>query len=1413
MRRQVNFKLAAWLLAGTILLGGGVHLLHGFQVKRSAAALLRMAKRAGEQGQLSQELNYLNLYLVHAPRDPDALADYGGALERLGNATTAPKAAAKTLTAAFEKMDLAVGLAPERKDVRRRLVDLGMRIGRFRDANEHLKALLESSPGDAELKHLQGECLAELREFANAKAAYASAIKLAPAQVKSYVRLAWMLREQLNAPAGADKLMAELRGKNATSSDAWMASARYLLVFGGRETDKAVKDQKLTQAAQFSQKARALVADVKQDRQIKEAEILLVSADIARARERIDEARELLKEGVRVGPQYPRMYKALADIESQANRPEAAVEALRSGVRALAKATGAASTGRLELLWELAKLLTAQGDLQEADRLTPDLRNAKFPPPLLDYLAAWKEVKRERWARAVEALEKVQPFLVSWPNEQKHAHLLLGMCHNRLGDAARQYDAFKAAARLDGFSAAAHLGMGNAKAVMGKFEEAVVAYRKVPAGWREAGQLLIRLALRQPEKQRTWGRVEAYLADLPESPERVLVRADLLAAQDQLPQAYERLAKVREQYADHVAIWVALVAVAREQKQWDTALRQLDEAERHFAGRPKAHQELRLARVQYWGRRGGPEAAAALAKLVTAAEALKGEERQGLLQELAVAYAQAGDSAAAKRLYVRLAGLYPNDLPSRLILFDLAIQEKDAAAVTRVTEEIRRIEGDDGALWHYVKAVRLMAKAGAGADKKHLAEARQLLETVIRQRPFWPRALLALAQVKDAAGDYQAAVAKYQEAVELGVQNPWVLERVVELLHAQSRFPEAEAMLQKLRQRAPTLDSASRVAIDLAFQKRDYASALDLATQARLADSKDYRDHLRLGRLLEAAKRNPEAERAYRRAVELKGDAPEAWANLALHLIRTGAKQKAEESLREAEKKLPKGPALLALAYCYEELEQVGRAAELYRAALADRPDDMAVLRANILHALRVNRPEEAKPLLERMYAKGPPPEKTWANRLRAILKSTVDYEQARAALDLLGVGAGKQESADDLRAKAMILQLQQGPRHWRELVTVLENLARVGTLSGDERFLLAQRYEALGEKRKAREQMLTLLAEHTTNPDYLAYYADSLLRRNELAEASTWLSRLEALEPKTFRTLGIKALVLKAEKRTAEAVPFLTAFAQEQPKEILPVAGLLEGLGEFRAAEELFRKYVRQSEKPEAVLVLAQFLGRRQRTPEALDLCEGAWKTCPALAVTQACVYVFSKAPADKAQAERIERLLQAAVAKDPKAEKDPKAAVQRAVLGVFRSLQGRYADAEASFRQALAANGKNVDVLNNLAWLLSFRAGKGAEALALVDRAIKKAGPKPTLLDTRARIHRMMGNTDLALKDLDEAIAQAPSGVLYFHRALAYERQNRKAARAAWQEAVRLNLREEQVDRQERGDFARLRDALKQN
>ena len=95
-----------------------------------------------------------------------------------------------------------------------------------------------------------------------------------------------------------------------------------------------------------------------------------------------------------------------------------------------------------------------------------------------------------------------------------------------------------------------------------------------------------------------------------------------------------------------------------------------------------------------------------------------------------------------------------------------------------------------------------------------------------------------------------------------------------------------------------------------------------------------------------------------------------------------------------------------------------------------------------------------------------------------------------------------------------------------------------------------------------------------------------------------------------------------------------------------------------------------------------------------------------------------------------------------------------------------GKYAEAEAIYRQSLAANKDNVEALNNLAWQLALRDQKSEESLALVDRAIDIAGPNPALLDTRAVVLMQLSRADKALEDILQAVSSDPDKpVRYFH------------------------------------------------
>src|SRR5262249_59771873 len=118
---------------------------------------------------------------------------------------------------------------------------------------------------------------------------------------------------------------------------------------------------------------------------------------------------------------------------------------------------------------------------------------------------------------------------------------------------------------------------------------------------------------RRPATARDWPGVEHVLdrtaRALHGSPEVDLVRAEALVAQGRPDGAGELLARARDRRPDRIDLWTALADLAARQEAFETAASRLKEAEGRFGDRL----ELRLARIDYWARRGGGGGARGLA--------------------------------------------------------------------------------------------------------------------------------------------------------------------------------------------------------------------------------------------------------------------------------------------------------------------------------------------------------------------------------------------------------------------------------------------------------------------------------------------------------------------------------------------------------------------------------------------------------------------------------------------------------------------------------------------------------------------------------------------------------------------------------------------------------------------------------
>src|SRR5262249_27788885 len=114
MKRTLNARLFACLLAAVLILMIGVHFLHAFQLQRSARGLLEQAIEADAPKK------------AVVPKDVDALARFALALDK--------KKADRDRIRALLVMKQVLRLDENRNDVRRRLIDTLIHLKRFDDA-------------------------------------------------------------------------------------------------------------------------------------------------------------------------------------------------------------------------------------------------------------------------------------------------------------------------------------------------------------------------------------------------------------------------------------------------------------------------------------------------------------------------------------------------------------------------------------------------------------------------------------------------------------------------------------------------------------------------------------------------------------------------------------------------------------------------------------------------------------------------------------------------------------------------------------------------------------------------------------------------------------------------------------------------------------------------------------------------------------------------------------------------------------------------------------------------------------------------------------------------------------------------------------------------------------------------------
>lgn len=1399
--RRLNFKLLILLVVAVAAVGAGVHLLHEVQSRRSAARLLDQAISAQEDGLLPRSAAIFARYLRYRPGDAEALARYGLLLADLA-------AREEQAQRAWLVLQRAIALGGSRDEarrdaVRRRFLELGVELGRTAEVREVAATMLGEDPRDGKALLALGRCDEADGRLAEAAARYGEAIEADPTLVDAYVFRANLQRTELQDPAGAGRTLDAMVAANDGS---------YLAHFA-RAAEWAL--EATPEAREHAEREASRAVELAPD----EPRVRLFAAGLAIERSDWDAARGHLRHGLENDPGDGRFYQALALVEVRAGDLEEAAAVLDKALKVLPDSG--------DLKWLRGHVVLSQLDAEEGGGLDEEPRSEKlaiaagiiqdlgrrgYDRGRLGLLDGRLQMVERRWSRAAEVLEEAAPLLVRQPELAREADLLLARTYGQLGDEARQFAAYRRlAGRADDVEGRARAAASLES--LGRFDEALTQYRLAAEASPEARLAIARLTVdqvrRQPPARRVWESAEAAIdeaeAVAPDSPLIPLLRADVLEGRGRPDEARALLARARDARPGEYPLWAGLIALAYRDRDLQAVPGLLDAAEQALGDRDRA--SLRVLRARYLATLGGPGAAEAVAALAEGLDGLAKADVRAVRLGIADSLAFLGDHRRALGTWAPQADAAPSDVAAQLLMFELALRAGDEEAQGRALARVERL---DPTLARFAAVQRTLDRGRRGeAGEADLAEAGTLLDRVAAERPESARVDVSRAELARLRGEPDSVVSDhYGQAFLKGERSPAIIRQYVELLGRQGRHDDAAEVLAQLRDQPLLAQELNRVELAASFQNEDYSHALELAERAVKDGSSDFRDYLWLARLRALVDPRADVEAPLRRAIELAGADPTPRVSLVQFLVARGRRAEAERAGAEAEAAITSDADLPTLAQCHLQLGRVDKALEIYGRAVAAAPDDPATLRGYAAFLLGLGRHRAAEPVLEKLDALGGrPPREVASDRLvlAMVLATNADEPRARRALELLGLGDDPSGDAagdlETLRVRARVLAAQPDDRHRARAVALLEALRRRRAANPADDALLAGLYEARDEWPESEAIRLALIDAAPAEPGPLAEYVQSLLRRRP-DQAGPWLEKLAAIEPDAARTHQLRARLLELQGRPAEAAEVLRAFALAHEAVLEPFAAELERMGQDDAADQLYRRLADPARRdPVAALKLAEFLGRRGRTREALDLCESARRAAPPAAFATALANILS-AGGDPDQARRAEGWLRALAAEHPDELPIPMG------LAIVLGAQARYAEVQAIYRNILAREPGNVVALNNLAWSLALHAERDAEAIDLINRAIRSHGALPALLDTRATIHLKFGRADRAVADLRAAIANgAGDPAIHFHLAQALARVNDLgAARKALDDARRLGLRPTALDRLERPAYERL-------
>ena len=1445
--KRINLKFLLFFIAAVVVGVAGLFFLRRFQVQRNAGNLASQAKQRLEEGKPAEAIALYSRYIGLRPDDNEAFAEFAKLMLARAEATDATR---NDIARAYNTLETAVRRNPENDDLRRRLAEFQLRIGRTTDAREHLEVLRErldsgdlkdtpSSDDEKGRRPLDSNVLAILTarammgssDFEEAARLVSSMIGFdmdtrtftseEPASVptEAYLILGAILEDRLNDKEAASKVLDRLVEDQSQDVQAWLTRSGWNRQRGNLD---------------------AAEADINKAMEIDPENVngIFAGFELALARRDFETAGSLAEKGRKLAPLDERAYRGLAAVALQRGDVAGAEQVLLDGIEQL--------PSKASLLLMLSDTLLQQNKLEEVAQSIARIKELYGPSsPAVGLLEGRLLVAQRKWNEAKAKLELVRPLVMGSPDLVRQVDLYLGQCHAQLDEFDAQLDVNRRVLSEDPSSLAARAGTASALAAAGKPDEALAEFEAialaipaerlatVPQVWYPLLQLRMQQQARLPVAQRDWSRVDQLLDSLEQSaamtPTQLsLLRADVLVRKGEVESAREILEQASRDDGGPQA-WAALTTLILRSSGADEAAAVLGRVPADVA----TSAAMLTVRAQVAARGDAEVRDKDLAELEKQAMALADEEAVNVLTTIASVYISSGDAGAAERLWREVVKRQPDNTRAREAVLELMMNQGDLEKAKAAAADVATAAGGTSARSRVAEAsvkifeVRQAQKkrqesgdtdtALTPDEQKLVDESRNLLIEAENDRPGWGQVQSLTAEVELLRGNTAGAIDRLKKAVAIGPANPAVVRRLVALLYTVNRLEEAQSVLATLGAEGEV--GSDRLTAEKELQAGKVDEAIALAERSVAKDSNNADDLLWLGQILDRSGKKDRAGEVLLRATEVAPDRSDVQLALFSHQAATGKKQAAERTLERAAELLQEPQKQLALAQGFEMLGRLEDSEAAFRKAVKVATADLETHRALASFLVRCGRLVPAQESLQVILdspddSKAAAATKAWARRLSAeLIAERGSFREMQRATDLLklNVDAKGEVAVEDALLQVKLLTNRPEPASWKRAITILEDLARRQPLVMGQRIMLAQLHEKVGRWDECRNELIAVTAAPNVPPAYMAMLVEKMIDHGEITTSRQWLSRLQKSSPDSAITIALEAKLAIAEndrKLAADAARRLMpggVVSASEPGQLNAVAKLMEQLGFPKAADKVFGQFAELS--PEGAAARVEFLGRQRRPQEAFDLLEARWDELSLERALTTAIQVARVQDDPKEWTPRIEPWF-------VKAKRiDPGSVIIKLMEAELLTLAAKPEDAEQIYRELLTRSDidatQKAIISNNLAFHLA-KPGSTAEAKKLIDAAIDELGPLPDLLDTRGMIRMAAGETQDAVADFSEAVLQ-PSDVKFLHLAWAqFENGDQAAAKSSLEAGRRRGLANSQLSPDDRERLVKLEAAF---